>query len=218
LVRDGFCIVPLAIEPAQIRALVDSISPLISERHGMRNLLRIPAVRRLADGEAIRGLVEPVLGGCAQVVRGLFFDKTPDANWNVAWHQDLSIAVRERIDVPGFGPWSIKDGVQHVQPPREVLERMVTIRLHLDDCDEENGPLRVISGSHARGVLPPAELAQMTEQGAAVACIVGRGGAVVMRPLILHASSKAPRPSHRRVIHLEFCSAELPAGLQWAAA
>ena len=145
-------------------------------------------------------------------------DKTSEANWNVAWHQDLSIAVRERMDVRGFGPWSIKAGVVHVQPPREVLERMVTLRLHLDDCMAENGPLRVIPCSHSQGVLTPAKVSQMTSESKAVTCTVGTGGAIVMRPLILHASSKALRPSHRRVVHLEFSSAELPAPLQWGAA
>src|SRR5262245_7189469 len=86
--------------------------------------------------------VEPILGPGAFVVRGLFFDKTPRANWKVSWHQDLTIAVRVRIEAPGFGPWSLKAGVVHVQPPAEILERMATVRLHLDDCSESNGPLR----------------------------------------------------------------------------
>lgn len=72
------------------------------------------------------------------------FDKASDANWNLAWHQDVTIAVQRQMDVPGFGPWSVKDGIVHVQPPEEVLNAMVAIRVHLDPCGADNGPLRVI--------------------------------------------------------------------------
>jgi ectoine hydroxylase-related dioxygenase (phytanoyl-CoA dioxygenase family) len=156
-----------------------------------------------------------MLGTKARVVRGLLFDKTPDANWKVAWHQDLSIAVRQRIEVPGFGPWSNKAGVTHVQPPVAVLENMITVRLHLDDCGPENGPLRVLPGSHSAGVLAPASIGQWTRDVAPVDCHVAAGGAVVMRPLLLHASSTANCPGHRRVVHLEFASGPLPGGLEW---
>src|SRR5206468_7563965 len=130
--------------------------------------------------------------------------KTPHANWKVAWHQDLSIAVRERLDVAGFGPWSLKNGVVHVQPPREVLESMLTVRLHLDDCGQDNGPLRVVAGSHALGILPPREVQRLVQARPVTTCVVPRGGALLMRPLLLHASSAALRAGHRRVIHLEF--------------
>ena len=185
--------------------------------YAVRNLLaRVPDVAELAASPAIRSLVEPILGPDAKVVRALLFDKTPGANWKVAWHQDLSIAVRERIDVEGFGPWSVKAGVQHVQPPVAVLQLMLTVRLHLDDCFEDNGPLLVLPGSHARGVLSPAQIADRRQKVAPMACTAGAGGVVLMRPLLLHASSAATTPRHRRVIHLEFASGELPSGLQWA--
>jgi ectoine hydroxylase-related dioxygenase (phytanoyl-CoA dioxygenase family) len=182
--------------------------------YALRNLLAIPRVRELA-GE-LRTLVLPVLGSGARVVRGIFFDKTPGANWKVAWHQDLSIAVNRRSDLPGYGPWSVKAGVVHVQPPRQVLERMLTIRLHLDECGDDNGPLKVVPGSHRDGVLPPGEVARRVQAGPVVACAAPRGGAVLMRPLLLHASSPARSPSHRRVVHLEYCDVTLPAPLQWS--
>ncbi len=143
-------------------------------------------------------------------VRGILFDKTPQGNWKVPWHQDLSIAVASRVEVPGFEPWSIKDGVVHVQPPVQVLEAMVTLRLHLDDCGLDNGPLRVLPGTHLLGKVetPPA----VPE----VVCCLPAGGALLMRPLLMHASSAATGPGRRRVIHLEFACESLPGGLEWA--
>ena len=121
---------------------------------------------------------------------------------------------KRRIGVPGFGLWSEKAGVVHVQPPVEVLRQMLTVRLHLDDCFADNGPLRVVPETQDR-VLSPAELTRRVEQGPVVQCTLAAGGAVMMRPMLVHASSPATRPSHRRVIHLEFAGCELPDGLEW---
>jgi len=184
--------------------------------YAIRNLLEaVPAVAGLARSPAVRALVEPVLGPGAFAVRGILFDKTPDANWKVAWHQDLTIAVRERVDVPGFGPWSEKAGVVHVQPPAAVLERMVTVRLHLDPCGPENGPVQVIAGSHRAGRLSADEIQRWRAERAPEAACIGIGGALLMRPLLLHASSPSTLPAHRRVIHLEFAADDLPDGLEW---
>jgi ectoine hydroxylase-related dioxygenase (phytanoyl-CoA dioxygenase family) len=129
----------------------------------------------------------------------------------VPWHQDLTIAVQERLEVPGYGPWTVKAGVAHVQPPVAVLERMVAVRLHLDDCGAENGPVRVLRGSHRLGRMAAAPM----DAGEEVVCTVGRGGVVLMRPLLWHASSPAVSVAHRRVIHVEFAAAELAGGLRW---
>ncbi len=159
---------------------------------------------------------ESVLGPAAVAVRGILFDKNPSANWKVPWHQDLSIAVNQRAELRSFGPWSVKAGITHVQPPIEVLHQMCTIRLHLDACGPENGPLKVIPGSHHDGILTDAQIVSRIKRGPIQICTVPQDGAVLMRPLILHASSAAEVPGHRRVIHFEFCSAELPKTLQWA--
>ena len=125
-----------------------------SARAGVRDLLqRSPEIAGFAACEAVAHLVNPLLGGKAFAVRAILFDKTPEANWRVAWHQDMTIAVSEKRDVPGFGPWSMKDGVPHTHAPVSLLERMLTLRLHLDDCEESNGVLRVIPGSHRQGKL-----------------------------------------------------------------
>jgi ectoine hydroxylase-related dioxygenase (phytanoyl-CoA dioxygenase family) len=184
--------------------------------YAIRNLLEaVPAVAELARSPAVRALVEPVLGAGAFAVRGILFDKTPDANWKVAWHQDLTIAVRERREVAGFGPWSEKAGVVHVQPPAAVLERMVTVRLHLDPCGPENGPVQVIPGSHRAGRLSADEIQRRRAERAPEPACIGSGGALLMRPLLLHASSPSSLPAHRRVIHLEFAADDLPGGLEW---
>ena len=156
-----------------------------------------------------------VLGSACFPVRAIYFDKTQGANWKVPWHQDLTIAVKERREAPGFGPWSRKDGVDHVQPPMALLERMVAVRWHLDDCGAGNGPLRVLPGSHRQGRLTAAAIQAWSAREESVTCIVERGGLLVMRPLLLHASSPATVPCHRRVVHIEYAAEPLPSGLEW---
>jgi hypothetical protein len=158
----GFAIVPGALPPEKVDKLVEQTDNAFKNRsspsnHAIRHLLQmVPGVREVAESAAIRCLIEAVLGSSAFVARSMFFDKTPDANWKVAWHQDLTIAVRKKIEVDGYTAWSVKEGIVHVQPPISVLERMVTVRLHLDDCGLENGPLQVIPMSHKSGRVRPA--------------------------------------------------------------
>ncbi|HEY0098873.1 MAG TPA: phytanoyl-CoA dioxygenase family protein [Pyrinomonadaceae bacterium] len=222
--REGFAIVPGVIgegEIARANAMLERAehSDGVRRRGGVyaiRNLLEaVPGLYELIEATPVRALAAQVLGAQCFVVRSILFDKTPEANWKVAWHQDLSIAVRERRNAEGFGAWSEKAGVTHVQPPAEVLEGMLAVRLHLDASDEANAPLRVLPGSHLRGRLSAEAIARMQEESEIVSCLVPRGGALLMRPLLLHASSAARVPFHRRVVHLEFAAGELPAGLAW---
>jgi Phytanoyl-CoA dioxygenase (PhyH) len=183
---------------------------------GMRNLLRLsPQVNDVANSPELKVLLDKRLTKSAFPVRALFFDKTTDANWRVAWHQDLTIALAERVETPEFEAWSIKAGITHVQPPCGVLEGMATIRLHLDDCNTNNGALTVIAGSHLRGKLDAAQIKDWSENRDICICEVPKGGALLMRPLLLHASSPAEDPSHRRVLHIEYATDELPNGLKW---
>jgi ectoine hydroxylase-related dioxygenase (phytanoyl-CoA dioxygenase family) len=225
--RDGFALVPDVLDEVTVRALLAALEDAGGDAprgvgvrrrasvYAMRNLLDVPAVRNVAKSAAVRALAEAVIGPGAFAVRGILFDKTPDANWKVAWHQDLTIAVRERREVEGFVPWSEKAGVSSVQPPASVLERMITVRLHLDDCFAENGPVNVIPGSHRHGRLSPAQTERLRAESAPVPTCIARGGALVMRPLLLHASSPATSPAHRRVVHLDFAVDPLPGGLEW---
>jgi len=224
IARDGFAIVEGVVPDEVIDGLLPALEGVEHEGavarrgsvHAIRNLLEaVPQVRALANMPAVRKLVEPVLGPACFVVRAILFDKTPEANWKVAWHQDLTIAVRQPMDAPGFGPWSEKAGIPHVQPPAVVLERMLTVRVHLDPCGPDNGPVQVLPGSHAHGRLSPEAADRLRARGEPVPCTCARGGALVMRPAILHASSPASRPGHRRVVHLEFAADDLPHGLEW---
>jgi ectoine hydroxylase-related dioxygenase (phytanoyl-CoA dioxygenase family) len=187
-----------------------------STRGGVRNLFAVsPLLVALARSATLRSLATPVLGERCAAVRVIYFDKTPDANWRVPWHQDLTVAAATRADVEGYGPWSEKDGVPHVQPPVAVLEDMLAVRVHLDASDATNGPVRVLPGSHLRGLIAPAEIDEWRDKTAADLCLAPRGGIVAFRPLILHASSPAERAAHRRVIHIEYTGTDLAAPLRW---
>ena len=219
LATEGYAIVPHAIDARTIDDVTSALAPLgaaARERGGVRHLLRtVPAVRALARSAPVRAIAEAARGPSAFCVRGILFDKTPDANWKVIWHQDLTIAVAERADVAGFGPWSEKAGVAHVQPPAALLDRMVAVRVHLDDCTESNGPVRVLPGSHRAGRLAASAIEEWRARVEEVVCLLPRGGILAFHSLLLHASSPATTPAHRRVVHLEFAADELPAGLAW---
>jgi ectoine hydroxylase-related dioxygenase (phytanoyl-CoA dioxygenase family) len=223
--EDGFAIVHSVVNYESVAEIIDQfqdIPPSASTRQrgqsyfGIRNLLElIPAIKDLATSATLRSLVDPIAGASAQPVRAIFFDKTHEANWKVAWHQDLSIAVRSRKDVPGFSNWTLKAGVIHVQPPAAILEQMLAVRIHLDATDEHNGALKVLPGSHKFGRLTADNAQQLRSEIEPVVCSVKKGDVMLMRPLLLHASSAANKPNHRRVIHLEYSSAILPGGLEW---
>jgi ectoine hydroxylase-related dioxygenase (phytanoyl-CoA dioxygenase family) len=220
----GFSIVPDLLNSDEIDSLFAALSAVeasdaVRKRGGVyaiRNLLEVvPAVARLATSDKLATLVRSALGKDAFPVRGTRFDKTPEANWLVPWHQDLTICVKQRIDAAGFGPWTIKAGVNHVQPPIAVLDAMLAVRIHLDDCDERNGALCILPTTHQSGRFT-AEQVDFAQRGSSpVTCSVRRGGAVLMKPLALHASSAAIEPAHRRVIHIDFASCTLPCGLEW---
>lgn len=220
--QEGFAIIPGVFsleEVQQILKALESVSGADDKqrRGGTRNLLESAvSIRHLSNSAPIKALVIPILGPDAFPARAILFDKVPQANWKVPWHQDLSIAVCEKIQVDGFGPWSTKAGVLHVQPPVDVLENMLAVRIHLDDCNESNGPVRVIPRTHIYGRISENEIKNFAKN-APVECLVASGGLLLMKPLLLHASSPARSPKHRRVIHIEYASTALPDGLRWYA-
>ncbi len=208
---DGFAVVPACLDEGTVEHLSKQFE---ATQYPQRNLLSIPSIRQLATSKRVREVMEAVLGPKCFAVRGIFFNKTQSANWKVVWHQDLTISVRERRDVDGFGSWTMKDGILHVQPPADAMSGMLSIRLHLDESGPDNGPLRVIADSHKQGRLSAEQVASLKKE-VAVTCCVPKGGALLMRPLLLHASSRCVIPKPRRVIHLEFAATELPQGLEW---
>lgn len=219
--QSGFAIFTEVLPDSLVDELISKANALSHNfadrrRGGIRNLFEaIPESRDLADSPAIKALVTTVLGYDAIPVRCILFDKVPGTNWKVPWHQDLAIAVQAKVEIDGYHPWSVKDGVLHVQPPAEILEKMLAIRIHLDDCGELNGPLRVLPGTHLLGKIPEQQIERLALDIPAVTCVIPAGGAMLMSPLLLHASSPAAHPAHRRVIHIEYASATLPAGLNW---
>jgi hypothetical protein len=218
----GFAIIPQFIDANVCDRLRDESVRLLTggelRRGGLRGVLRISEMfREFVRTNPTRQVMESLLGTGCRVVRSILFDKTPASNWLVPWHQDTTIAVRTRHEVAEFGPWSVKDGVSHVRPPARVLEKMLTLRIHIDDSGSENGPLLVVPSSHTRGVVSEAEIDSELCDRHAVECSTAVGGAVLMRPLTLHASRRAVNPEHRRVLHLEFAAKDaLPAPLEWA--
>ena len=225
LEQEGYVITePILDKPAidDILACLNNVQPgdAVLERYGsvygVRDLLRqAPGIQTFLQTEPVRNLVTSFLGPHGRMVRAIFFDKTPEANWKVPWHQDCTIAVKRKIDVPEFDLWTTKAGIQHVRPPSLVLERMVTMRFHLDDCDETNGALKIIAKSHTQGRLPETEVQNAVQQGKIMICNVKAGSVFIMKPLLIHASSPASHPKHRRVLHFEFSADDLPGGLEW---
>ena len=197
----------------------DQIESLRAMADGSRPGARLDSEARLADVLAVSGAVGGVAAGLtssrARAVRAVLFDKTEGANWVVAWHQDRTIPVRTRIDVDGFGPWSIKDGVPHVAPPFAILARMVTLRVHLDPVEHANAPLRVALGTHSLGRVPADQadrVATTTEQRV---CLAQAGDIWAYRTPILHMSDRAARPTRRRVLQVDYADFDLPGGLEW---
>jgi len=210
---------PSLLLPDYIERLIALIEANVSsdpKRGGVRDIMhRVPELSAVAHNARIREVVECILGPDAFVVRTTLFDKTEGANWKVPWHQDVTIAVGEQIDAEGYGPWSVKEGVVHVQPPAAVLERMVTIRMHLDPCPATNGALRVMPGTHRLGRINQNDAQKYVHEDSAICCEAAPGEALIMRPLLVHASSASINPAHRRVLHFDFANGELTNGLQW---
>ena len=202
---------------AALRAEVDELFAAAPPGGGVRHVLeKSGRLRELATAGPPAGLAAASLGQSARVTKLTLFDKTASANWKVPWHQDLTIAVARRHEIEGFGPWSIKDGVPHVQPPASILGKILAIRLHLDDTPATNGALRVLAGTHRFGRLSKSQVASFRRELPETVCSMPAGAAMLMSPLLLHASSPSVVPGRRRVLHFEYSAAELPEGLSWA--
>jgi hypothetical protein len=211
--RNGFAMVRGVLTAADTAELLSAIGPISSA--GRRGMLGLPVVADLFRSDRILDIVRAYLPMEPIPVRAIYFNKSPETNWLVSWHQDLTLALRARADVTGFGPWSIKDGIPHVRPPVALLERMLAVRLHLDDTDESNGALRVLLGSHCLGLLSQPQIEQFRAERSEFVCTAAAGDVLLMRPLILHASSRSTSSRPRRVLHIEYAGFTLPPGLDW---
>jgi len=169
----------------------------------------------LAPSGTMHRIATSRLGADARPVRAILFDKRSGMNWALGWHQDRTIAVRERSDAPSFGPWSKKSGLDHVEPPFEYIAGMLTLRAHLDACGPDNAPLKIVPGSHRLRRVPVDEIEAVVAEREAVSCLAGSGDVWAYGTGILHASDASLNPTHRRVLHVDYASASLPSGLNW---
>jgi hypothetical protein len=202
----GFAVIPEVFGQKQIDQLLQELSgaELPRSRAGVRHAMRLPCVSELARSARLLRIATEILGHGAFPYRATLFDKSATANWLVVWHQDTALPLRERREVPGWGPWSVKEGVNYAHAPASALEQVLALRVHLDDSTSENGPLRVLPSTHTLGVLSDEEIHDLSTKIGEVECLVGKGGVLAMRPLIVHASSKAQSEIPRRVLHIEY--------------
>lgn len=214
--RDGALYVPDVLSPDGLAALRDLADQTVSARPGAR--LRGVAIlgEILSTTGPIGALAARLTSPEARPIRAVMFDKTPEANWAVAWHQDRTLPVAERVEVEGFGPWSIKDGALHVAPPFEILARMITLRVHLDPVDAANAPLRAALGSHRLGRVTAEDAAARAAEHPVIDCLAEPGDVWAYATPILHASDRAEPPRRRRVLQVDYADFDLPGGLAWA--
>jgi hypothetical protein len=183
---------------------------------GLRNIFsHCPEIKTLAQSVQLIDLAIEILGEKPVPINATLFDKTEESNWYVTWHQDRSIVVKDKIETPGFGPWSIKAKMNYVQPPFQILEKVVAFRIHIDNCPEQNGAIKFVKGSHKHGFIEPEQINKWREGKEVVLCPAKAGDIIAMHPLILHASSQVLEPTNRCVLHIEYSNAKLPNGLEW---
>lgn len=224
LEEQGYLLIDNVFSPTETEQIATLIDAADKEGQAFRKtkdlfairrfLQEIPSVMSLVFTGKLKEIVTAYGSPGAFITKSIYFDKPEQSNWFVAYHQDLTISVDKKLDLSGFGPWTVKQDQFAVQPPVSLLEQNITIRIHLDDTDETNGALKVIPGSHRKGVYRPETIDWEKEQE--VLCEVPRGGVMLMKPLLLHASARSTGSRRRRVIHIEFGNAVLPSGLTWS--
>lgn len=220
----GFSIIENVYSNQEIEDILATISKTNPNKETFRKsddlfairqfLKEVPNTSDLIFNNKLKYLIKALFGEDYFLVKSIYFDKPETSNWFVSYHQDLTISVDQKVELHGFGPYTKKHNQFAVQPPLEILESNFTIRIHLDDTKEENGALKVIANSHIKGIYRPETIDWNVEKE--VSCNVARGGLMIMKPLLLHSSSRTTNNQKRRVIHLEFSNQTLPKVLQWA--
>jgi hypothetical protein len=185
-----------------------------AERAGKR-IFDSPQLAGWLREASVGSIAKLGLGDAARPVRAILFDKTPDANWALGWHQDRTIAVQQRIDVPGFARWNCKAGAVHVEPPFWLMERMITARIHLDPVPADNAPLLIAPGSHRMGRIAEQTIRTVVDECGSFTCLAEAGDIWLYRTAILHASERSKNGSRRRVLQVDYSAEDLPGGLHW---
>jgi ectoine hydroxylase-related dioxygenase (phytanoyl-CoA dioxygenase family) len=213
--RDGAQLFRAALAPDQLSLLETVLSHLPPDQAGLR-LRGVEGLAPFLDSIGPIGrCAASVLGGECRPVRAILFDKTPGTNWALGWHQDRTIAVKQRVPVDGFVTWSVKGGMLHVEPPFELLSGMVTLRAHIDPVPAGNAPLLIAPGSHKLGRIAEDDVRNVVRRCGTVACLAEAGDIWLYATPILHASEAAAVPAHRRVLQVDFAVGGLPDGLEW---
>ena len=208
--ESGFAILPGVLSHGSLDRLLQQINELAPPRSraGVRHALKYAPVAELAERSQMIELACQVLGRDAFPFRATIFDKSLGANWLVVWHQDTALPVRSRLEAVGWGPWSVKEGIHYAHAPTSALSRVVALRVSFDDSTVENGPLRVLPGTHRLGVLSDDRVHEIAVHAASIDCVVPKGGVLAMRPLLIHASSKSHSEVPRRVLHIEYAASD----------
>lgn len=224
IIENGFTVINNVFSNEEIEKISGVIQSIDTSKDTFRKsedlfairqfLKEIPEVRNVIFNENIKAIIKEIFGKNYFIVKSIYFDKPEKSNWYVAYHQDLTVSVDKKIELPNFGPWTTKQNQFAVQPPLNILENIFTIRIHLDDTDENNGALKVVPTSHSKGIYRPETIDWNVETEEI--CKVEKGGIMIMKPLILHGSNRTTNGKKRRVIHIEFSDIELPEELNWS--
>jgi len=219
---NGFTVIDNIYSPAEIINIIEKIeradqnTPFFrktSDLFAIRQFLKhVPEIKEAIFNDKLNAIVYNLFGPRYFVVKSIYFDKPEKSNWFVDWHQDLTIAVNKKAELAGYAKWTLKQNQYAVQPPVNILQDNFTIRIHLDDTDYGNGALKVVPGSHLKGIYRVEHFVPENEHS----CAVKAGGVMIMRPLLMHASNRSATNKKRRVIHIEFSNAELPGEINWA--
>jgi len=224
LQQEGYAIIENVFTEEEVAGIVKAINNIdssgaafrkTSDLYAIRRFIKeVPAIGPLVFNHSLQTIIDQFFGKDYFLVKSIYFDKPGQSNWFVAYHQDLTISVDQKMQLEGYEQWTVKNDQFAVQPPVSLLENIFTIRIHLDDTDENNGALKIVPGSHRKGIYRPETIDWSREKE--VICSIARGGVMIMQPLLLHASNRTINNNKRRVIHLEFSNQQLPNGLQWA--
>lgn len=222
--ENGFTVINHIFPDEEIRKISELIQNIDSSKETFRKskdlfairqfLKEIPEVKDLVFNDKLKTIVGEIFGKNYFTVKSIYFDKPETSNWYVAYHQDLTISVDKKVALENFGPWTTKQNQFAVQPPLDILENIYTVRIHLDDTDENNGALKVVPKSHSKGIYRPETIDWNVETE--TICNVEKGGVMIMKPLLLHGSNRTTNARRRRVIHIEFSDKDLPEELNWS--
>jgi ectoine hydroxylase-related dioxygenase (phytanoyl-CoA dioxygenase family) len=224
---EGFTIIENVyseIEIEKLISIIEKVTELRTEKSTFRQSEDLFAIRQFHKeipesinyifNEKLKEIISTNFGENYFITKSIYFDKPEKSNWFVSYHQDLTISVNKKIEIDGFVNWTNKQNQFAVQPPKEILENNFTIRIHLDKTTEENGALKVLNKSHKKGIYRTENV--NIENEAETICEVEKGGIMIMKPLIFHASNKTTNNERRRVIHIEFSNQILPNELEWS--